>query len=60
MFATNVNYYGLGDVASAALILAHELGHRTGRLKDENKAKNPEGAQDENNQRVYEACFKKN
>jgi len=58
MFAANVNHYGLGDVAPAALILAHELGHRTGKLKDERKAKDREDANDENNQRVYEACFK--
>lgn len=56
----NVNYFGLDDVASAALILGHELGHRTGKLEDERKAKDPEGAQDaqgRNNQKVYDACF---
>ena len=48
----------LYDTASAAFILAHELGHRTGKLKDERKAEDPGGANDENNQQVYEACFK--
>lgn len=59
MVVTNVNRYGLDDIASAAFILAHELGHRTGKLKDDSiKAKDPESVADRNNQRVYEACFK--
>ena len=59
MVVKNVNYYGLDDIGSAALILAHELGHRTGKLEDDSdNAKDPAGASDRNNQRVYEACFK--
>jgi hypothetical protein len=59
MLATNVNYYGMDDIRSAAFILAHELGHRTGKLEDDSiKAKDPAGAEDRNRSRVYEACFK--
>lgn len=57
LIVPNVNKFGLDDVASAALILGHELGHRTGKLEDEEKAKDPEGASDRNDQRVYDACF---
>jgi hypothetical protein len=57
--ARNVNHYGLDDIGSAAFILAHELGHRTGKLEDDSlKAKDPEGAAERNNQRVHDACFK--
>ena len=58
--STNVSYRGLDDVANAALILGHELGHRTGKLEDENKAKTPEAAREaqaRNDQKVYDACF---
>jgi hypothetical protein len=59
MVATNVNHYGLNDIGTAAFILAHELGHRTGKLEDDSiSAKDPEGAGGRNHQRVYEACFK--
>ena len=59
MLAAGVNYFGLDDVGSAALILAHELGHRTGKLEDDSdKAKDPEGAEERNANAVYEACFK--
>jgi hypothetical protein len=57
--ATNLNYYGLSDIASAAFILAHELGHRTGKLEDDSiKAKDPEAATDRNVLRIFESCFK--
>ncbi|HEY0730755.1 MAG TPA: hypothetical protein VGD38_21900, partial [Pyrinomonadaceae bacterium] len=56
--ATGVNYFDLDDVGSAALILGHELGHRTGKLEDEEKAKDRQATNDRNNQRVYDACFK--
>jgi len=59
MIVSGVNYYDLDDIASAAFILAHELGHRTSKLEDDStKAKDPEGANERNRQRVYEACFK--
>jgi hypothetical protein len=59
MVVLNVNHYGLDDVASAAFILAHELGHRTGKLEDDsNKAKDPNSVADRNNEKIYEACFK--
>ncbi|HEU4511117.1 MAG TPA: DUF4214 domain-containing protein [Pyrinomonadaceae bacterium] len=59
MVAVNVNYYGLDDIESAAFILAHELGHRTGKLEDDSfKAKDPDAVTKRNNQRVYDACFK--
>ena len=59
MVANNVNYYDLNDIGSAAFILAHELGHRAGKLENDSvKAKDPEGATARNNTRVYEACFK--
>lgn len=49
----------MNDIASAAFILAHELGHRTGKLEDDSgKSKDPEGAEGRNMQRIYDACFK--
>jgi hypothetical protein len=56
--AVNVDQFNLGDdVAIAALILGHELGHRTGKLENENTAKDPDEAQARNDKRVYDACF---
>jgi hypothetical protein len=59
MAVAGVNYYRLGDIESAAFILAHELGHRTGKLEnDGNDDKDQMGAEGRNNERVRKACFK--
>ncbi|MDQ3807186.1 MAG: hypothetical protein M3298_03355, partial [Thermoproteota archaeon] len=58
-YGVNEGFYGLDNADLAAFILLHELGHVQNVLEDDsNHVRDQEGAEDRNNKKIYDDCFK--